>query len=80
MTNLYDCFLDDFRDEEFFKAISDLDTRAQLEVLKNTSFNFVSFFLFNIIVEYFRSIDHVQLNENLKEIIFAEFKQFLKMY
>ncbi|XP_054282731.1 dynein axonemal heavy chain 7-like [Macrosteles quadrilineatus] len=31
LTNLFDCFLNDFYDEEFVKNISDLDTRAQLE-------------------------------------------------
>lgn len=32
LTNIYDCFMDDFKDEDFVKNISDLDTRAQLEV------------------------------------------------
>lgn len=31
LMTLYDCFLDDFRDEKFIETISDLDTRAQLE-------------------------------------------------
>lgn len=31
--NIYDCFLDDFNDEGFMQNISDLDTRAQLEVI-----------------------------------------------
>lgn len=30
--NLYDCFMDDFRDEKYVESISDLDVRAQLEV------------------------------------------------
>lgn len=32
---LYDCFLDDFRDEKYMSALSDLDMRAQVEVSLN---------------------------------------------
>jgi len=32
---LYDCFLDDFRDEKYVNALSDLDMRAQVEVSLN---------------------------------------------
>lgn len=32
---LYDCFLDDFRDEKHVSALSDLDFRAQVEVSLN---------------------------------------------
>lgn len=33
LMNLFDCFLDDFRDEKYLENISDLDVRAQLEVI-----------------------------------------------
>lgn len=32
LMTLFDTFMDDFRDEKFMEAISDLDVRAQLEV------------------------------------------------
>lgn len=32
---LYDCFLDDFRDEKYVSALSDLDMTAQVEVSLN---------------------------------------------
>lgn len=31
--NLFDCFLDDFNDEKYMEGMSDLDARAQLEVI-----------------------------------------------
>lgn len=30
--NLFDCYMDDFRDEKYMESVSDLDARAQLEV------------------------------------------------
>lgn len=32
LMNLFDCFLDDYNDDKYVAALSDLDTRAQLEV------------------------------------------------
>lgn len=32
LMNLFDCFLDDYNDEKYVASLSDLDTRAQLEV------------------------------------------------
>lgn len=32
VTNLFDCYIDDYLDEKFVEGMSDLDIRAQLEV------------------------------------------------
>lgn len=31
--NLFDCFMDDYNDEKYVEQLSDLDIRAQLEVV-----------------------------------------------
>lgn len=32
LTNIYNCFVNDFEDEQYYETLSEIDVRAQLEV------------------------------------------------
>lgn len=46
---MYDCFLDDFQDEKYVSALSDLDMIAQVEVSLNYIVFYKIIYLFKLI-------------------------------